>query len=358
MAKNSNMIAAKKAKNDEFYTQLPDISAELTHDEYLEAFKNKWIYCNCDNPEISQFFTFFCLNFVRLGLRGLTCTYLAGTSGSKDPVAYRFDVWGDSNGDGIIDNNDIIQTRLLGNGSFDSPECLEILEACDIVVTNPPFSLFRPYLATLMNYNKKFAVIANKNSITYKEVFPLIKDNKIWLGYTKPGEFMTEENKLSTNLTGLTLWWTNIDLNKRHQKLLLYKNYDPEIHQVYDNYCAINVNKIVDIPVESDIELEIADEDLPKWQSVYGSDLTIISQGGGRTVIKVYSPVLGVPITFLNYHNPEQFDIIWQASGNTRASCPGDILLSLGYKKHSEDRGGCVVINGLRKYDRILIRRK
>ena len=280
MAKNSNMIAAKKAKNDEFYTQLPDISAELTHDEYLEAFKNKWIYCNCDNPEISQFFTFFCLNFVRLGLRGLTCTYLAGTSGSKDPVAYRFDVWGDSNGDGIIDNNDIIQTRLLGNGSFDSPECLEILEACDIVVTNPPFSLFRPYLATLMNYNKKFAVIANMNSITYKEVFPLIKDNKIWLGYNSPKDFVMPDKSIKK--FGNIIWWTNIDLNKRHQKLLLYKNYDPEIHQVYDNYCAINVNKIVDIPVESDIELEIADEDLPKWQSVYGSDLTIISQGGGE----------------------------------------------------------------------------
>jgi len=369
MAKNSNMIAAKKAKNDEFYTQLPDISAELTHDEYLEAFKNKWIYCNCDNPEISQFFTFFCLNFVRLGLRGLTCTYLAGTSGSKDPVAYRFDVWGDSNGDGIIDNDDIIQTKLLGNGSFDSPECLEILEACDIVVTNPPFSLFRPYFLTLINYNKKFAIMANTNAITNKDVFPLVRDNKIWPGYgfNKTMEFMVpegykfnrEENGIKYGSVPAIMWLTNIDLNKRHQKLLLYKNYDPEIHQVYDNYCAINVNKIVDIPVESDIELEIADEDLPKWQSVYGSDLTIISQGGGRTVIRVYNPVLGVPITFLNYQTPEQFSIIGLASRHSYTNYKEE-LKSIGFNPNIDSKGGLGigVVEGKVLYDRLLIRRK
>ena len=276
------MIAAKKAKNDEFYTQLSDISAELTHQEYLNEFRGKWIYCNCDNPEISQFYRFFVLYFQQLGLSRLTCTYLAGTSGSKNPVAYRYDIYGDLNGNGVIDDGDIEITQLAGNGSFDSPECLEILQACDIVVTNPPFSLFRPYLDLLMENGKKFAIIANKNSITYKETFKYIKSEKIWLGYSKPGEFMTPSGKLSTNLTGLTLWWTNIDLQKRHQPLLLCKSFSQQDYPVYDNYCAFNVNKVVDIPKDEYIEVEIPDEDYEFWKNTYGDDLEILSEGGGE----------------------------------------------------------------------------
>ena len=176
-----------------------------------------------------------------------------------------------------------------------------------------------------------------------------------------------EENGIKYGSVPAIIWWTNIDLNKRHQKLLLYKNYDPEIHQVYDNYCAINVNKIVDIPIESDIELEIADKDLPKWQSVYGSDLTIISQGGGRTVIRVYNPVFGVPITFLNYHNPEQFDIISFRKGSdgkdlifTGGGKYNSTILSYpcttaipGMIKNAEGK-----LNGNPTYARITIRKK
>lgn len=287
MARNSNLTNAKKAQNDEFYTQLSDIAAELTHPEYVQEFRGKYVYCNCDNPEISQFFTFFCLNFVHLGLKRLTCTYLAGTSGSKDPVAYRYDIYGDANGDGVIDQGDIYKTQLQGNGSFDSPECIEVLKECDVVVTNPPFSKFRDYIALLMQSGKKFACIANMNSITYKEVFPLVKNNLIWPGYAfnKTMEFAVpegykfnrEENGVKFGSVPAIIWWTNIDLQKRHNPLLLCKHYDPSEHLIYDNYAAINVNKVVDIPVDEYVELEIPDSALPNWISVYGNDLTIIS---------------------------------------------------------------------------------
>lgn len=274
------MIAAKKAKNDEFYTQLSDISAELTHQEYLNEFRGKWIYCNCDNPEISQFYRFFVLYFQQLGLSRLTCTYLAGTSGSKNPVAYRYDIYGDLNGNGIIDDGDIEITQLTGNGSFDSPECLEILQACDVVVTNPPFSLFRPYLDLLMRNGKKFAIIANMNSITYKETFKYIKNEQIWLGYNSPKQFIKPDGGLQK--FGNIIWWTNVDLQKRHQPLLLCKIY--ENHESdYPNYLnyeySINVDKVVDIP-------------------------------------KDFFGLIGVPITYLSQHCPDQFEIIGNASAN------------------------------------------
>ena len=266
------MIAAKKAKNDEFYTQLSDISAELTHQEYLNEFRGKWIYCNCDNPEISQFYRFFVLYFQKLGLSRLTCTYLAGTSGSKNPVAYRYDIYGDLNGIGIIDDGDIEITQLTGNGSFDSPECLEILQACDVVVTNPPFSLFREYISLLENYQKKYLIMGNINAVNY--LAPLIRDNKIWPGYNSPKQFIKPDGGLQK--FGNIIWWTNIDLQKRHQPLLLCKSFNQQDYPVYDNYCAFNVNKVVDIPKDEYIEIEIPDEDYEFWKNTYGDDLEII----------------------------------------------------------------------------------
>ena len=288
------MIAAKKAKNDEFYTQLSDISAELTHQEYLNEFRGKWIYCNCDNPEISQFYRFFVLYFQQLGLSRLTCTYLAGTSGSKNPVAYRYDIYGDLNGNGVIDDGDIEITQLTGNGSFDSPECLEILQACDVVVTNPPFSRWREFVGTLENYNKKYVIVGLANAVVYKEIFPLIKNNKLWPGYgfNKTMEFSldnsnTKYNRIDSNGTKYgkvpsIAWWTNIDLQNRHQPLLLCKSFNQQDYPVYDNYCAFNVNKVVDIPKDEYIEIEIPDEDYEFWKNTYGDDPEIISEGGGE----------------------------------------------------------------------------
>lgn len=296
------MIAAKKAKNDEFYTQLSDISAELTHQEYLNEFRGKWIYCNCDNPEISQFYRFFVLYFQQLELSRLTCTYLAGTSGSKNPVAYRYDIYGDLNGNGIIDDGDIEITQLTGNGSFDSPECLEILQACDVVVTNPPFSLFRPYLDLLMRNGKKFAIIANMNSISDQIVFKAIKEEKIWLGYNSPKQFIKPDGGLQK--FGNIIWWTNVDLQKRHQPLLLVKEYTQEDYPKYDNYNAIECSRVSNIP-------------------------------------KDYYGYIGVPITFLGNHCPEQFDIVGIMSSHGKL--PKNIPNENGY------------LNGKWCYTRLLI---
>lgn len=293
MAKNKNMIAAKVAKNDEFYTQLADINSELTHPEYINEFRGKHIYCNCDNPEISKFSEFFILNFTHLGLRQLTCTYLAGTSGSKNPFGFRFDIYGDTNGDGIIDSQDYIWTQLQGNGDFRSPECLQILSECDVVVTNPPFSLFREWIDVVISSGKKFACIANMNSITYKEVFPLIKNNQMWAGYGFNVNMIFESpyhNSLGSNEAYVRakgydpknhirvpaiVWFTNIPLQKLHQPILLCKEYygHESDYPKYDNYDAINCNRVVDIP-------------------------------------KDYEGVIGVPITFLGSYCPDQFEIV------------------------------------------------
>lgn len=226
--------------------------------------------------------------------------------------------------------------ELQGDGDFRSAECIELLKEADIVVTNPPFSLFREYVAQLIEYEKKFLIIGNKNAITNKEIFKLIKENKIWLGngfrggnaYFEIPETASrdyakgvydEETKLVKFRN--CCWFTNLDHKKRHEELILYKNYTPEEYPKYDNYDAIEVKKTAEIPMD-------------------------------------YNGVMGVPITFLDKYNPEQFEIIWQASGNTRASAPKEVLKKMSYKQHKEDRGGCGVVNGKRVYSRILIRKK
>ena len=263
MAKNSNLHAAKKAANDEFYTKLSDIENELKH--YKDHFKGKVIFCNCDDPEESNFWKYFQLNFEFLGLKKLISTHF-----DDEKPSYKLELVGDIDGDGRVTKGDIIKTPLKQNGDFRSPECVDILQEADIVVTNPPFSIIREYIAQLVEYNKKFIFIGPQNIITYKEVFPLIKDNKLWLGYTHPKEFITPG---STQKFGNISWFTNLETKKRTEDLLLFRTYNEKDYPKYDNYDAINVDKVKDIPMD-------------------------------------YYGVMGVPITFLDSYNPNQFEII------------------------------------------------
>lgn len=268
MPKNSNLNTAKTTKNDEFYTQLTDIEKELKH--YKEHFKDKIIFCNCDDPTWSEFWRYFHLNFSELGLKKLISTHY-----DTKESTYKLEYTGGNDNDIEIG----IKTPLIYNGDFRSSECIELLKEADIVVTNPPFSLFRSFIALLMEHNKKFIVIGNKNATTYKEIFPLIKDNKIWLGFNSPNEFRTP-NGMTKKVQGLTRWFTNLDISKRHEELILFKYYynsdgsaKKSEYPTYDTYNAINVNKTQDIPCD-------------------------------------YKGVMGVPISFLDKYNPKQFKIL------------------------------------------------
>lgn len=289
MAKNESLHAANKAKYDEFYTQLPDIENELKH--YRKHFSGKTVYCNCDDPIISNFYCYFERNFAKLGLKRLitTCYKNRQTdlfSKHDTKVAAGLEYVGNGTEPTVF--------QLKEDGDFRSRECVELLEQADIVVTNPPFSLFREYIAQLVEYDKKFVVIGNKNAITYKEIFPLIKGDKLWVGYTPmsqdllfdvPEDYARElvrnkkEGSAYKIVGGIvkgrseSIWFTNLDHKKRHEDLILYKQYSPDEYPKYDNYDAINVSKTADIPVD-------------------------------------YAGEMGVPITFLDKHNPEQFEII------------------------------------------------
>ena len=271
MAKNANLHKAKDAKNDEFYTQLTDIEKELKH--YKHHFENKIVFCNCDDPEYSNFWQYFSLNFDELGLKKLIATHY-----DREKPSYKLEMWRDEAGvhSGI--------KTLTEDGDFRSSESIELLKEADIVVTNPPFSLFREYVAQLMEYQKKFVIIGNINAVTYKEFFPLIKENKVWAGFSfnktmifampehYKGETRDEHGKKIAKVPAIA-WFTNLDIDKRHENLILYKKYTPEEYPKYDNYDAIEVSKVSEIPVD-------------------------------------YSGVMGVPITFLDKYNPEQFEIL------------------------------------------------
>ena len=330
---NKALSAANKAKKDEFYTQLSDIENELRH--YKQHFKDKVVLCNCDDPYESNFFKYFAMNFNYFGLKKLICTCYAGSPviytqlslfGEEEVVGtvtdrkpYKIEITEvkDLNGDGAFDLQDVellLRTKagkpklLKGNGDFRSEECIKLLKQADIVVTNPPFSLFREYVAQLMEYDKKFIIIGNKNAITYKEIFPLIKDNRLWIGYTPmskdllfdvPKEYadrMLKDGKLGSQyriIDGVvkgrsqSIWFTNLDIQKRHEDLILYKIYTPEEYPTYDNYDAIEVSKTAEIPYD-------------------------------------YEGVMGVPITFMDKYNPEQFEILGllQSSTEEQAGIP------------------------------------
>ena len=303
MATNAGLAKANKAKKDEFYTQLSDIELELKH--YKKHFRGKTVFCNCDDPYESNFFKYFAMNFNYLGLKKLIATCydsspIVGEQLSlfpdKRPYMIQITEVIDENGDGAIDLSDVEYLlknkkntiRKLNDGDFRSEECEEILKETDIVVTNPPFSLFREYVAQLVKYDKQFLIIGNQNAITYKEIFPLIKENKLWLGVTMNGSnryFRVPDDYPLTESTGKmvhgkkyafvknVVWFTNLDVVKRHEKLELYKKYSPENYPHYANYDGIDVAFTADIP-----------------EDYYG--------------------VMGVPVTFLHKYNAEQFEII------------------------------------------------
>ena len=277
-AKNASLRAASLAKEDEFYTKLTDIEKELKH--YKEHFRDKVVFMNCDDPETSNFWQYFMLNYSLLGLKKIIATHF-----EADKPSYKLEYTLEPDKNGQI-TFDIIKTPLKQNGDFRSPECIEILKEADIVVTNPPFSLFREYVAQLMEYNKKFLIIGSQNNITYKEIFPLLKDNTVWVGYNSGDmEFVVpdyyepratryrEENGIKYRSMGNICWYTNLDISKRHEDLILYKSYNEDDYPTYYNYDGIEVGKVSEIPFD-------------------------------------YKGAMGVPVTFINNFNPNQFEII------------------------------------------------
>lgn len=281
MAKNNNLHNAKRAKNDEFYTRLEDIEKEMCH--YREHFRGKVVYCNCDDPIESEFTRYFAHKFEDWGLKKLIST---GYKESGHGVMYIYE--GDKNGNLVPDRSEWKITELQGNGDFRSEECIEFLKEADVVVTNPPFSLFREYVAQLIEYKKHFIIIGNQNAITYKEIFPLIKENKLWLGINYVKEFITPLTEIENEKTqyikegkvyqkfGNICWFTNISHNRRNTELDLYKKYSADEYSKYDNYLGFNVDKVTDIPVNDFIDIEIPDDEYDKWKAVYGDNLTII----------------------------------------------------------------------------------
>lgn len=297
---NQTLHIAKFSKKDEFYTQLSDIESELKH--YKKHFKNKVVFCNCDDPRSSNFFNYFAYNFENLGLKKLITTCYKNQETDlfiqeESEKAVFLEYTGDKNGNKIPDAEEIGIKPLKGDGDFRSQESIEILKQCDIVVTNPPFSLFREYVEQLVKYEKKFLIIGNINAITYKEIFKLIKENKAWLGINmgrgisgfivpKHYELFGSEARIDEEgnrivATNNCLWLTNLDTFKRHEDIVLTKKYYGNENQYpkFDNYDAINVDKTQDIPVD-------------------------------------YNGIMGVPITFLHKYNPEQFELIKFRKGN------------------------------------------
>lgn len=292
MGDRQKLAKAKRDKKDEFYTQRVDIENELRH--YKEHFKDKVVLCNCDDPRESEFFKYFVENFEALGLKRLIATCyksqdvdLFSQGDCERAICQIYE--GDTNGNMTLDDNEVCVRYLEGDGDFRSPECIEILKQADIVVTNPPFSLFREYVAQLMRFNKKFLIIGNVNAITYKEFFPMIRDNKVWMGvsihsgdrkFCVPNDYplnaagcgVDENGKRFIRVKGVR-WWTNLDYPQRHENMPLYKKYSPDEFPKYDNYDAINIDKSSDIPYD-------------------------------------YDGIMGVPITFLDKYCPEQFEII------------------------------------------------
>lgn len=262
--KNANLTNAKKAKNDEFYTLLKEVEKEVSQYDL----KGKVIYCNCDDYRYSNFVKYFKDNFEELKIKKLIATNYDTGEGA---FVYEYD--------GV---NELVQ-ELNGNGDFRSPECIAYLQEADIVCTNPPFSLFREYVKQLMDYGKKFLIIGNNNAITYKDIFPYIKDGKIKIGYKKMGAmefqlpststtFKREENGVKYCSLGCICWFTNLETHKADNPIKLVEKYDPKKHLPYDNYCAINVDKVVNIPYDSEIIIEIPDDDFEKWKTAYGDD--------------------------------------------------------------------------------------
>lgn len=270
MSNNQNMHKAKVAKDDEFYTRMEDVEKEVSL--YSQYLKDKVIYCNCDDPYVSNFFRYFANNFKDLGIKKVIATcYNNGKGAFKAILEHQVEdveKW--------LNSGNV--TLLEGDGDFASPECVKLLDEADIVVTNPPFSLFRDFVSLLKEHKKQFLIIGNKNSITYKEIFPLIKENKLWLGYTSPSEFIQPKCAEPKKMNGLTRWFTNLSTKKRNEYLDLVKKYSPDVYPLYDNYNAINVNKVSDIPCNEWFEMTVNEDCYNSLKATYGDDCVLIEE--------------------------------------------------------------------------------
>lgn len=326
---NRSLHAARATKQDEFYTQLPDIEKELRH--YTRHFKGKTVLCNCDDPRVSNFFHYFTFNFRKLGLKKLITTCYQNRdstlfSDHTDQHGLVLEYTGKPRGKngGPPDPEDVGLRELEGDGDFRSEECVELLKGADIVVTNPPFSMFREYVEFLIEHDKQFLIIGNHNAITYREIFSHIKANRLWLGYSAPVAFRVpdhyemrktrswrDEDGNNWRSLGNACWFTNLDIAKRHESIPLYAQYKKDAYLQFDNYDAINIPRVAEIPAG-------------------------------------YDGVMGVPITFLNKFNPDQFEIVGLIAGNIRG---------LAGIPSSTGRDG-PYIDGKLRYGRLLIQRK
>lgn len=346
---NKNLRSAKTAKKDEFYTQLSDIEKELKH--YKNHFKDKVVLCNCDDPRVSNFFHFFSYNFEKFGLKKLIATCYKSQdsdlfSQNNSERAIYLEYTGDKNGNNVPDVSEIGIKHLEGDGDFRSKECIELLKQADIVVTNPPFSLFREYVAQLVEYDKKFVIIGNLNALTYRDIFKLVKENKLWFGHSihsgdrefrvpqdyplnAAGSRVDEEGNKFIRVKGVR-WYTNLDFNERHEDLILYKKYNEEEYPKYENFDAINVDITKDIPVD-------------------------------------YAGAMGVPITFIDKYNPDQFEIIGLGISNSGIEIGVEPYKSehKKFRKEIQKRGAVdgdlyMMKNGIVEvpYARILIKNK
>lgn len=350
---NATLNHAFIVKKDEFYTQYEDVAKEIL--KHQEKLKGKTVLCNCDDPFESSFFRFFVLHFDKLGLAGLTSTCYADSqiAGREYPLdgmtgAYKAVVTEipDDNlmrPDGSLDLESLFSmpgnslVHLIGDGDFRSDECVALLEKADVVVTNPPFSLFREYISLLEHHKKNFIILGNMNAVTYKEVFPLFRDNKVWYGESiRSGDrkfYVPDNYPLNAASCGIdekgrrfirvkgVRWFTNLETSRRHEPIALTRSYTPDEYPQYENYDAINVGRTQNIPFD-------------------------------------YDGIMGVPITFLDKYSPNQFEIVMLANGNARTNISTNTLTEVGYRQHPEDRGGVGIINNHRVYVRILIRRK
>lgn len=334
VATNKTLQQARKAKSDEFYTRLADIEKELKH--YRQHFKDKVVLCNCDDPRVSNFFHFFSYNFEKLGLKKLITTCYKSQnidlfSRHDDDAAVCLEYEGDKNDNKVPDLEEIGIQHLQGDGDFRSPECIELLKQADIVVTNPPFSLFREYVGQLIEHQKKFLVVGTWNAITYRDIFKLIQSDSLWIGVNSNRNFSgfivpehyplhgtearLDEHGNRVVSSNNTCWFTNLENAKRHEDLPLFRNFNPEEHPEYDNYHAIEVNQVVNIPVD-------------------------------------YEGVMGVPITFLNKYNPDQFEIVGSDADVKEGLLPELVKSSWDGKI---DRA---YLDGNRRYARLFIKRK
>jgi hypothetical protein len=320
-SKNKDLRTASIAKKDEFYTQAADIENELKH--YKDQFRTKVVFCNCDDPKESNFVKYFSMKFKNLGLKKLIATHYKGANlFTKDPP-YKLEYAGNNNGNPMPDPNEFM-TEMIGTGDFRSEECIELLKEADMVITNPPFSLFREYVAQLIKYDKKFLIIGNTNALTYKEIFKLIKDNKIRTGYTNfnVGMFFVvpddwekfhhiDANGKKIARVSTSCWFTNLEVEKHNEDITLYKKYNPREYPRYDHYDAIEVSKVADIPMD-------------------------------------YPNAMGVPVTFIDKYNPKQFDLLDGIGRYSMLNGPTD-----------ETRGTYLTkVCGKPKYARIIIKNK